>query len=103
MIESEAIKICNTIIFASFINNTKEIPLNTTKEEIKEAMLMAIQAVEKQISKKPTYEGDGYSPDGTFIYDEWLCPCCGKRYEVDYDDYDFCPNCGQKIDWSDKE
>lgn len=24
------------------------------------------------------------------------------RYEVDYDDYKFCPNCGQAIDWSDE-
>ena len=28
------------------------------------------------------------------------CPCCEERYEVYYDDYDFCPNCGQAIDWS---
>lgn len=64
---------------------------------------MAIQALEKQIPKKPTYEGDGYAPDGTFIYDTWICPCCDERYEVDYDDYAYCPNCGQKIDWSDEE
>ena len=63
---------------------------------------MAIQALEKQIPKKATLEGDGYAPDGSFVWDEWLCPCCGARYEVDYDDYDFCPNCGQKIDWSDR-
>ncbi len=30
------------------------------------------------------------------------CPCCRTRYEVDYDDYKFCPNCGQAIDWSDE-
>ena len=27
---------------------------------------MAIKALEKQIPKKPTYEGDGYAPDGMF-------------------------------------
>ena len=68
-----------------------------------DGMGIAIQALEKQIPKTPTYEGDGYAPDGTFVWDEWLCPCCGKRYEVDYDDYDFCPNCGQKLDWSDEK
>lgn len=62
-----------------------------------------IEAREKQIAKKPTYEGDGYAPDGTLIYDTWICPCCDTRYEVDYDDYDYCPNCGQKLDWSDEE
>ena len=65
---------------------------------LQESIDMAIKALEKQIPKKPTYEGDGYAPDGTFIYDTWICPCCDKRYEVDYDDYDYCPNCGQKID-----
>ena len=57
-------------------------------------------AVEKQKAKKPYFEGDGYA-DGHLVYDTWICPCCGKDYEVDYDDYDFCPNCGQKLDWSD--
>ena len=60
-------------------------------------------AVEKQKAKKPTYEGDGYAPDGSFVWDEWLCPNCGSRFEVDYDDYDYCPNCGQPIDWSEEE
>ena len=58
-------------------------------------------AREKQIAKKPTYEGDGYAPDGTLVYDTWICPCCGRSYELDYDDYDYCPNCGQNLDWSD--
>ena len=55
---------------------------------------------ERDTAKRPTYEGDGYAPDGTFVWDEWLCPNCGTRYEVDYDEYDHCPNCGQRIDWS---
>ena len=65
-------------------------------------MEMIVQALEKQIPKKATLEGDGYAPDGKFVLDEWICPCCETRYEVDYDDYDYCPNCGQKIEWSDK-
>lgn len=65
-----------------------------------EALDTAIEVLEKQLPKKPTYEGDGYAPDGTFVYDTWECPNCGECYEVDYDDYDYCPKCGQKIDWS---
>lgn len=53
-------------------------------------------AVKKQTAKKPDYEGDGYS-DGQLVYDTWICPRCGKHYEVDCDRYDYCPNCGQKI------
>ena len=68
-----------------------------------EENLIAIQALGKQIPKKPIYEGDGYAPDGTFVFDIWICPSCCKRYEVDYDDYDYCPNCGQKLDWSDEK
>lgn len=66
-----------------------------TLEEVREA-------AEKQKPKTPTYDGDGYAPDGSVIFDEWECPRCGTRYEVDYDDYDYCPNCGQSIDWSDE-
>ena len=55
---------------------------------------------QKEIPSKPTFDGDGYAPDGTAVWDEWICPCCGSRYEVDYDEYDYCPNCGQRIDWA---
>lgn len=55
------------------------------------------EAVEKQMPKKPDYEGDGYA-DGHIVYDTWICPCCGKCYEVDYDNYSHCPECGQAID-----
>ena len=60
---------------------------------------IAIKALEKQIPKKPNIEGDGYA-DGQLVYDTWICPFCGKHYEIDYDSYDYCPNCGQHIDRS---
>lgn len=60
------------------------------------------EAVEKQTARKPDYKGDGYS-DGQLVYDTWICPSCGKHYEVDYDRYDYCKNCGQKLDWRDEE
>ena len=68
-----------------------------------EAIDIAIKALNKQIPKSPTYDGDGYAPDGSFVWDEWLCPHYGSRFEVDIDDYDYCPNCGQCIDWSEEE
>lgn len=61
-------------------------------------MELIVQALEKQTAKRPDYEGDGYGYDGELIYDTWICPGCEKHYEVDYDNYDYCPNCGQHID-----
>lgn len=56
------------------------------------------ELVDKETPKKPDYEGDGYS-DGELVYDTWICPNCGKSYEVDYEEYERCPHCGQMIDW----
>lgn len=60
------------------------------------------EAIEKQIPKKPDYEGDGYDENGELIYDTWICPHCNHEYEVEYEDYAFCPNCGQALDRSDE-
>lgn len=57
------------------------------------------EAVEKQRAKKPNLEGDGCA-DGQIVYDTWICPCCEKSYEIEYEDHKHCPNCGQNIDWS---
>lgn len=72
-------------------------------EDDYKANKMAIQALEKQIPKKPDIEGDGYDPDGNLVYDTWICPTCGVSYEIDYDKYDYCPACGQAIDQSEGE
>ena len=63
-----------------------------TLEEVRDA-------VEKQNPKTPTYDGDGYAPDGSFVWDEWSCPRCGTRFEVEYEEHNYCPNCGQHILW----
>ncbi len=82
-------------IIGNVIDKCAEYEAIGTVEECRAAM-------EKQKAKRPDYEGDGYA-DGQLVYDTWICPCCGKRYEVDYDNYDYCPNCGQKIKRRDEE
>lgn len=49
--------------------------------------------------RAPYLKGDGRASDGNIIYDTWYCPNCNAMYELEYDDYDYCPKCGQKIDW----
>ena len=58
-----------------------------------------IVALGKQVANKPDLWGDGYS-DGVLVYDMYNCPNCVKSYELDYEQYDYCPNCGQKLDWT---
>ena len=65
---------------------------------VEEACLLACEALEKQIPKKPT------STRGKYGHTE--CACCGWVVESfcgDLEQYPFCPNCGQAIDWSDDE
>ena len=60
------------------------------------------ELVDRATPKKPRYEADGYC-NGVLVYDTWRCPNCETRYEVDYDEFKYCPKCGQAIDWSDKD
>jgi endogenous inhibitor of DNA gyrase (YacG/DUF329 family) len=53
--------------------------------------------VEKETATTPDVEGDGYYK-GELVYDTWICPRCGTRYEIGYDEYEYCPKCGQHID-----
>lgn len=67
--------------------------LETHKEYIsphgrftEEAIDMAIEALEKQIPKEPT----------------WRCPSCNAPYEED-EKYHYCPSCGQRLDVGEEE
>lgn len=53
--------------------------------------------VEKETATTPDIEGDGYYK-GELVYDTWICPRCGTRYEIGYDEHEYCPKCGQHID-----
>ena len=97
MTEQEAIKILNPdadVVWKAYDGKDME--------RCNEACRVACVALAKQIPIKPDYEGDGYDENGNLIYDTWICPNCGKHYEVDYDDYNCCPECGQALDWSDE-
>lgn len=88
MTESEAIK-----------QFKERIDIPDYKEQIPEyyeAMEIAINAIEKQIAKKPHKNFEKFSG-------VW-CSCgkyLGKGYFIDKPSY--CTDCGQKLDWSDEE
>ena len=100
----KSVEICKSMIERNITPEDMEEYMKFEDECISEEFTLKslLEAGEKQKAKRPYYEGDGYS-DGHLVYDTWICPCCGKHYEVDYDDYDFCPACGQCIDWSNEE
>lgn len=62
---------------------------------------MAIEALEKQIPKKPTPVILGEIFKDAF----YTCPCCGDDWNVN--EYgsamEYCWTCGQAIDWSEVE
>ena len=102
MTDSEAIeKLKNMRLFMQI--EDKNNGCKFTEDDYK-ANEMAIQALEKQIPKKPDYEADGYS-DGELVYDYAKCPICGHDFEYGINDWGckYCSDCGQKLDWSDEE
>lgn len=68
------------------------------QEAVDEACLMACEALDKQIPKKPHILR--YAPCGPDWEEDWdyACPSCGSE-EIDYPNH-HCA-CGQAIDWSD--
>ena len=90
MTESEAIKQFKERI--DIPDYKKQIP------EYYEAMEIAINALGKQIPKKPK----SITPVENSMYVK--CPTC-KLTTVLYDGciMEYCKNCGQKLDWSDEE
>lgn len=72
-------------------------------KEVNEAAEKAVEALEKQIPKKPEMEQNRYDDDC------WECPSCGSflGYEIECREesyqMNYCPCCGQKISWEDSE
>jgi hypothetical protein len=82
---------------------------NTSAEEEREAMTMAISALEKQIPKKPKHIDKNAIFDGNW---KRVCPACGrmlverittpeKSYPRIYNHSPHCI-CGQAIDWEEE-
>ena len=108
MKESEAIeKLKNMRLFMQIEDKNNDCKF--TEDDYK-ANEMAIQALEKQIPKKPIEKEMPYSEDVGFN-SEWHCPCCNSYIGYftegmsETEQMEYCNNCGQHIakDWSDEE
>lgn len=102
MKENEAIeKLKNMRLYMQITDKNNDCKF--TEDDYK-ANEMAIQALEKQIPKKPIMKQ--YFKD---MEEKYLCcPTCGEiltdRIPGDNKTFYFhCMNCGQKFDWSDEE
>lgn len=73
-------------------------PIKRSLAEIEKFDKQIREAVRKQNAVKPELCGNGYDSDGEIVIDTWICPRCHKSYEIEFDEYNYCPNCGQKID-----
>ena len=97
MTESEAIeKLKNMRLYMQIEDENNDCKF--TEDDYK-ANEIAINALEKQIPKKPIFANNMMTKD-KFL----MCPCCEFRFP---DSLVFlktrCWNCGQKLDWSDEE
>ena len=54
-----------------------------------DAIEEAIRMLEKQAPRVPDVYDDG----------SWDCPGCGWTYDMDTEPFEFCPHCGQRINW----
>ena len=87
MTESEAIKILQRDLQIQLEN--KALPDGI------EAIQIAIQALEKQIPKKPIFYAHDY-----------YCSVCNSlvgNNEFEWKRFKYCDTCGQKLDWGDEE
>lgn len=103
MTNEEAIKTAMLIANGSLIDykeilqNTKSTDAYNRLIDIIQAYEVTFQALEKQIPTSPIQE----EPTNEARDDsEAYCPTCECYLE---EDYRICPECGQKLDWSDPE
>ena len=94
MTTAEAIEEINERI--EIINERIEIIGRDYADDIREyleVLKMAIEALRKQEPVKPTYD---------HRYGELGCSFCGNLVSGWEEGPNYCPNCGQKIDWSEE-
>lgn len=97
MIYEEAIKHCVIMAYEEAIKELEQIPSHIGADcdgYEKRAISIAIEALEKQVPKKPLH-----------LHKNYYCPVCKEDGWMLWDDAEpndfdnFCCKCGQAIDW----
>ena len=70
-------------------------------EDMVKALKCVEEQLEKQIPKEPEYKKQLRDFFGIATVIKGDCPCCGKA-EI-YSNANYCPDCGQKLDWGKEE
>lgn len=65
---------------------------------------LAIKAIEKDIPRKVASMQDHYIPETyDYEYTSGNCPNCAKAIACDErEEVEFCPRCGQRLDWGEE-
>lgn len=68
--------------------------------EYREALELAVKALEKQIPMKPNNMKSILDFSGRYYTEKGNCPVCNREglYKSDF----YCNKCGQKLDWSEE-
>ena len=78
-------------------------------ETVNEACRMGMEAIGYRIKKKPDTDiiNRGIDVAGEYDIDSnYICPNCKSVVgdcEIEEHYFDYCPDCGQALDWSDEE
>lgn len=94
MTPKEAIKYIDDVMDSTY-NYDETIDYQLTSDDF-DWLEKAKEALEKQIPKKPISLGEDIDRD------VGQCPNCKEIIDT-YEDYKYCSDCGQAIDWRDVE
>lgn len=103
----------NFMIIKGFLSALDRYAFIEHEKEQQEAYDTVIEACEKQIGKKPTHKFIGNSkihPDYDDSGIKYYCPACGRMVGFYMQDrgvyslkFEYCHECGQRIDWSEEQ
>ena len=90
----EIMNLLNSVSRLIELKKSNEIQEFYYSDEFSKVIDIAINAIEKQIPKKPIYDNDDYHRTG------YRCPNCNNTNPWGYE---HCRYCGQNLDWSERE